>query len=277
MEEDEELKLYAINSLVASNPERVVPLLKNVIEGPNSPKLKERALFVLAMTKSDEALPVVESLATGEGNPDLQLKAIEYLGMLGGDHSQATLARIYEEGDGTVKRRVLRAYMMMGNRAGVLAAATGNAPVEVRRDAVRQLGAMGGSDELWELYRSSSSTEIKAETIRALAISGDPTRLIELARTESDPALLGDAITMLGISRKPEAAEFLIDLYGSDNGAAHKRDIIKALFIQGNAKALVGFARQETDSDLRKRIVRQLSLMQAPEATDYMMEILGQN
>ncbi len=272
----EELKLLAINSLATSDPARAVPLLEKVIEGPNSPKLKERALFVLAMTKSAEALPIVESLAKGEGNPDLQLKAIEYLGMLGGDREQKTLAEIYEGGDNQVKRRVLRAYMMTGNRAAVLAAATGNAPIEVRKDAIRQLGAMRASDELWQIFQSSTSTDIRTEVLRALAISGNPARLMELARTESDPALRSDAIKMLGMNHKPEVAEFLVKLYGSNLSPQNKEDVIKALFIQGNAKALVYLARRETDPELKKQLVRVLALMKAPEATDYMIELLEQ-
>ena len=53
---DEDLKLYAINALVNSDPERAVPLLDKLLgEAKTSPRLKERALFVLAQSRTDQA------------------------------------------------------------------------------------------------------------------------------------------------------------------------------------------------------------------------------
>ena len=51
--------------------------------------------------------------------------------------------------------------------------------------------------------------------------------------------------------------------------------IINALFIQGNAAALVDIARKETDMNLKKQVVNQLSVMHSKEANDYLMEILA--
>src|SRR5438093_1331475 len=78
---DEELKLYAINALVDSDPERAIPLLEKLLnDSKNPPRLKERALFVLARSRSDKAQEIVGRYAKGGSNPDLQLRAVEYLG-----------------------------------------------------------------------------------------------------------------------------------------------------------------------------------------------------
>ena len=52
---DEDLKLLALNSLMNSDPERSVPMLENLLKSSNSPRLKERALFVLAQSRSPKA------------------------------------------------------------------------------------------------------------------------------------------------------------------------------------------------------------------------------
>jgi hypothetical protein len=52
--------------------------------------------------------------------------------------------------------------------------------------------------------------------------------------------------------------------------------VIKSLFLQGNAKALIEIARQETDPELKQEAVKKLSLIGSKEATDYLMEILDQ-
>ena len=42
----------------------------------------------------------------------------------------------------------------------------------------------------------------------------------------------------------------------------------------GRAKSLVDLARAEKDPSLKRDIVSKLSVMKAPEATDYMLELL---
>ncbi|MGH7247667.1 MAG: tetratricopeptide repeat protein, partial [Pseudomonadota bacterium] len=76
---DEDLKLMAINSLINSDPDRTVPLLDKLLAEPkNSPKLKERALFVLAQSRSPKAREILAQYAKGGANPDVQMKAVEY-------------------------------------------------------------------------------------------------------------------------------------------------------------------------------------------------------
>jgi hypothetical protein len=53
-----------------------------------------------------------------------------------------------------------------------------------------------------------------------------------------------------------------------------RREVINSLFIHHDAKALVDLARAEKDASLKRDIVSKLSVMKAPEATDYMLELL---
>src|SRR5439155_12784505 len=79
-ENDEELKLMALNGLVQSDPDRALPLLENLLKTSTSVKLKERAIFVLAQSNSQRGKQFLEQVARGgAGNPDLQLKAISYI------------------------------------------------------------------------------------------------------------------------------------------------------------------------------------------------------
>ena len=69
-------------------------------------------------------------------------------------------------------------------------------------------------------------------------------------------------------------AETLVSIYGSDTSTDIRRAVVNALFLQHNAKALVDLARGEKDPQMKKAIVTQLSMMKAPEATDYLLELL---
>jgi hypothetical protein len=109
-ENDEELKLMALNGLVQSDPERALPLLTNLLKTSSSPKLKERALFVLAQSNSPQGKQLLEqSGARQAGNPDLQLKAISYIAATSKENRQpAAAVEIYSSSnDNQVKRAAL--------------------------------------------------------------------------------------------------------------------------------------------------------------------------
>ena len=72
---DEELKLMALRGLMNSDSERAMPIIEQMLAGPNSPKVKDRALFVLSQSNSSRARDIIGTVAKG-GNPDLQLKAM---------------------------------------------------------------------------------------------------------------------------------------------------------------------------------------------------------
>jgi hypothetical protein len=67
----------------------------------------------------------------------------------------------------------------------------------------------------------------------------------------------------------------LAAMYAQETNADNKKSIVNALFIQGNAPALVEIARKESDVNMKKTIIQQLSVMHSKEATDYLMEILS--
>ena len=73
----------------------------------------------------------------------------------------------------------------------------------------------------------------------------------------------------------PQTGQALLDIYGTDKDPAVKRNVINALFTQGNATTLVALARKETDLEMKKVIVQKLSVMGGKVATDYMLEILN--
>lgn len=273
---DEELKLLALQGLQHSDPAQAVPMLQKFLQGSQSPRLKERALFVLAQSPSPEARKVITDIARGNANPDLQRKAIQYLGTAGRGDNRQVLADIYQSSsDVDVKRQILRAYMVSGDRERVLAAATGESSPELRAEAVRQLGVMGAREELRQLYLKETTVEVKRQILQALFVGGDAQRLIELANTEANPELRRAAVRHLGTMGAARTGEALVALYQKEKDADIRRTVVQALFVQGNAESLVAIARKETDITMRREIVEKLSLMKSKVATDYLMELLG--
>jgi HEAT repeat protein len=272
---DEDLKLFAIQGLQYQDPDQAIPMLEKLLQGTSSPRLKERALFVLAQSGAPRARQLLTNFARGGSNPDLQVKAIQYLGMMGSQANRQLLGEIYASStDIDVKRQILRGFMMSGDRERVLAAATGEKSPELRGEAVRQLGMMGAQDEVWQLYQKESDPEVKERIIQALFLSGDATRLIEVASNDSNTELRRRAIQHLGMMGRQRTADSILNIYNRQSDAQVKEAAIDALFIQQNAEALVALARKETDRELKGRIVQKLGLMRSPAARDYLMELL---
>jgi HEAT repeat protein len=274
-EDDESLKMLAIQGLMNSDPERALPLLEKVLNGTGTPREKQKALFVIAQSGSPQARQILGRIANGESNPDLQRKAVEYLGMFGSSESRKTLAEVYvKTSDEGVKRAILRSYMMSGDKDDLFAAAKGEKNTDLRREAIRQLGLVHGIDELQQLYQRETSTEIKREILQAFFLAGDSKKLVEAASGEKDPELRRTAIRNLGLISSPDSAQALKTIYSKETDHNVRGEVLNAYFLQGNAAALVTIARAEKDPELKKEAVSKLSLMHSKEATDYLMEIL---
>jgi hypothetical protein len=214
---DEELKLLALRGVMQTDPDKGLPIIEKMLSGSATPRVRDRALFVLSQSRSARARDIMVNTAKNNANPELQLRAIRYLGMMGGAEDRELLAGI---------------------------------------------------------YRTASDTSVKRAILQSYFMSGNVDKIAEAARTEKDPELKRMAIRNLGMMNRPGAAETLVAIYQSDTSVESRKAVVNALFMQRNAKALVELARNEKDAQMKKEIVAKLSVMKAPEATDYLLELL---
>jgi HEAT repeat protein len=273
---DDELKLLALQSLINSDPERALPILDKVIHGNDSPKVKDRALFVLSQSNSDKAQASLLSIAKAGTDPDLQKRAIRYLGMNGKSRNRAVLKEIYiSSSSPEIKKAVFQAWMMCGAKEDVLAVAQQEKSPELRKEAIRYLGIMGGRAELRQLYKQNEDAEVKDALLQAMGIGGDVQGMAEFAQNDKDPKVRRRAVRNLGIFGGSEGRNTLVTIYNSQGDMETKKEVINALFLNGAAKQMVDLARKETNPELRKAWIQKLSLMSSPEITEYMMEVLN--
>ncbi|HET9184148.1 MAG TPA: tetratricopeptide repeat protein [Candidatus Angelobacter sp.] len=272
---DEELKLLALQSLMNAEPDKAVPMLDKIIRGNYSPRLKDKALFVLSQNSSSQAQQILLSLAKANNDPELQKRAIRYLGM-GGSRNNAVLKQIY---DGTtnvsVKKAVFQGWLMSGDKQDVLAVARTETSPELRREAIRYVGMMGGREELRAIYNSARDASTRREVVRAMLLCGDAPDLEEIVNIEKDPEVLEQAINTLGMVGGEGSMAALTKIYNSHSDLATKRRVINAMFLHGSAKEMVAMARKETNPELKRDWIQKLSLMNSPEVTEYMQEILN--
>ena len=274
---NEEMKEAALIGLMHVEDERAVPVLERFLQGTNSPRLKERALFVLAQMDSPRAAGIMAEVARGSGNPDLQAKAIQYLGIHGREENRKLLAEIYSSSNDTdVRRRILRSFMLANDKERLLQVARQESDEKLRGEAAKQLGIIHATAELRELYGSETSAAVKKQLLQGMFLAGDAEGLMQVARSETDEALQLRAVRNLGLCNNEQARPFLAELYEPGRSVAVRKEVLKAMFLAGDAEGLVEIARKEADPDLKKRAVKHLSLMNSKAATDYLLEVLEQ-
>ena len=273
---DEELKLIALRALMNSDAERAMPIIEQMLAGPNSPKVKDRALFVLSQSNSSRAREIIANVAKGASNPDLQLRAIKYLGIMGGNDNRQILADVYRaSNDPAVKRAIIRSFMVSGDRARLLGLAKGETNADLRGDAVQQLGVMGAHAELADLYSTETSVDVKKKIIQAMFVGGNADKLLELAKSEKDPTLRRTAMRNLGLMGASRTGDAIKAIYQSDTSPEIRKEAINALFLQNNGRILVELARAEKDPAMKKEMVSKMSNMgKSKEVTDYLLELL---
>jgi len=271
---DEDLKLIAIQGLLSTSPERALPLLQKIVDGPYSRRVKGQALFVLSQSPSDRAAQLIASIARGTTHPELQTEAIKYLGVAGQRHL-GLLGEVYgSTASAEVKKEIIRAYMVAGARGPISAAARSEKDPRLRAEAIRQLGVLGGTKELQEMYRTETSPDVKKTIIESIFVGGGADVLLEIARTESDQRLRANAVRTLGLMGKERTASTLVSFYRNDANDEVRRAALEGLFVQGNARALIDLAKQEKDPRWKREIVQKLSVMNSKDATDYLTSLL---
>jgi tetratricopeptide (TPR) repeat protein len=274
-ESNEDLKLFALNSLMNNDPERAIPQIEGVLKGNSSPKVKDRALFVLTQSQSPQAQQLLMTYAKGAGNPDLQLRALRYIGMSGSSDVRQQLVSIYNgSSDAEVKRQILQSLMMSRDKDALFNIAKAEKDQSLRLSAIRQLGAMRGVEQLTQLYTADSVPEVKRAIVEGLFAAQASDKLLDIVRNERDQSVRRQAVMHLAMTNAvpPDA---LLSLYTSETDTSVKRQLVNGLRAHDDAKLMIDLARKETDPQMKIYIVQQLGTMRDnKEATDYLLELL---
>ena len=146
-DDNEALKLTAMEALMAAPPERALPIARRVLEGDGSDELKERALFVLSQIDDPEATELLVDAARN-GSGEFRAEAVRMIGIGGNADALAGLAEIYAAGDEDVREAVLEAYLIADDADAVYQIALNTDSPDEFGDAVEMLGAMGATEQL---------------------------------------------------------------------------------------------------------------------------------
>jgi hypothetical protein len=154
---DEDLKILALNSLLNQDPAKAVPLLRGMLSGNQSMRVKKHALFVLAQSKSAEAQTVLNDAVMGKMGPELQRQAIQSVAVFQGKKANDTLAEVYRStSDAQIKKSVISAFFITQDAPRMVELARNEKDLELKRSIVSQLALMkdkAATDYMLELLK----------------------------------------------------------------------------------------------------------------------------
>jgi HEAT repeat protein len=288
-EEDEELKLAALQSLFESSPERAIKVAFDVLRrgSRSSIALKEGAITLLADSESAEAGVVVIEIARNETDARLRRKAVEALGEVDGPGVVDLLKELATK---STDRELARAAMRsLAEHKGpqshliLIEIARSSADMELRTIAISELGDEGDEstvDELVRLFEAEKNQEVREHILSALSQSDSPrarAKILEIARSGADIEIRKAAISLIGDNEDGQAADNLIRLYDAERDQEVKEEIISALGGIENKRALrklMEIVKSDATARLKRRAIEELGDSEDPEAAKFLEDLL---
>jgi HEAT repeat protein len=259
---DEELALAALEGLMAQPSERALPILKKVLAGTQSTLVKQRALFVLGQTNSPEARQILAQTARST-DVELRGEAIRSIGISGDKATLEALKAVYDSGTDDVKKEVLKAWHIAGQRELVFQVAMNAKSESEANEAIRMLGVMGATEELRKLADRPNAAR---GLIDAYAISGDLPSLRKIAEGNGSRELKIEAVRKMGIIQGNDSRTALRQIYSSAADAELKDAALHGLMISGDEQGLLELYRAAKNPEEKRRLLRVLSTMDGDAA-----------
>ena len=256
----EELKLAALEALIAAPADKALPLVSKVLAGNHSDEVKERALFILSQIDEPEAQATLLRIAR-EGEGELGVEAVRMIGIGGNDESLASLTAIYENGDSETREAVLEAYMIAGDKRSVFNIAV-TAEGRDFEEALDMLTVMGALEELRELR---GKTGVSEALINAYAISGDFESLRELALDGSNAERQTQAIEAMGIVGGEQVDTTLVEIYRNASSEDVREAALHGMLISGHDAGILELYRASEDPSEKKELLQMLVMTGSDE------------
>jgi tetratricopeptide (TPR) repeat protein len=270
-------KAYSLSKL-ARNAEALTTLAEMRKQFPNSSWIREVGFLELEIRQASGQAVGAEA----QVSEDMKLLALQGI-MRSDPESAIPIVEKTLAGNSSVRVKERALFVLSQSRVPrarevITGVAKGASNPDLKVAAIRYMGRTSGPEVLQaleEIYRSTSDVEVKRAVLQALYTARATDRLGSIARNEKDADLRRTAVRQLGSSNTPEGAEALRAIYVADSNAESRRAVIDALSAsRAGAPALVALARAEKDPTMKTEIVRRLSNMRAPEAREYMLELL---
>jgi hypothetical protein len=204
---DTDLRIQALGSLIRTDADRVIPMLKKIALESSNPGEARRAVFVLAQSGRQDARSTVVEVAMNGPDP-VRVAAVRELGRFGGAGLSKELLQVYTKSNNVrVKTEVVMSLGARAENVALLRIAQSESDRRLRDRAIVTLGQAGGGDQLQTLY-ARVAADAKRPIIMGLFHAGADDALIRIAERERDEALRQEVVVRLRLLGTPKALAY---------------------------------------------------------------------
>ncbi len=291
-DDEDDVRIAALNAVQQMNAERAVPLLKSVLgrRDEGSTCLRRTAVFLLSQKRSPETAKIL--LDAVRSDPDRQVRedAIFWLSQVPGEETVIALDSILRASDDPdVQEKALFAISQNRSPRGAAIlrdfAQRQSAPANLRENAIFWLGQRRSAENaefLRGLYTTLESEDLKDKVIFSVSQMGGAENyrwMMDIALNEREGIeRRKNALFWAGQSRSVDIAD-LVRLYDSMKDREMRGHLI-FVYSQRREEAaldkLFAIGKNEPDRELRKQAIFWIGQSRSPRAAQYLQELINQ-
>jgi TolA-binding protein len=292
-DDDDDIRIAALNAVLQMDPDRAVPLLKTVLarRDEKSVCLRRKAVFLVSQKRTDETSRILLDVVRSDPDREVREQGVFWLSQVPGDETVAALDSILRDPrtDSEIQEKAIFALSQHRSaRAGAMLrdfAMRRDANQDLRAKAIFWIGQTRSPENqqfLKDLYAKVDDSDLKEKIIFSLAQMGGSDNyrfLMDIAlNTKEDIELRKKALFWAGQGRSVDVAD-LVRLYDSMNDREMKEQLI-FVYSQRREDAaldkLFAIGKNDPDRELRKKAIFWIGQSRSPRAAQYLQELINQ-
>jgi HEAT repeat protein len=290
-EDNEDMKLAALNALIHMNAERAQPILRKVLarRDAGSACLRQKAVFLVAQGGGEGVEGILLETARSDPDRGVREQAVFWLSQVEGDEAVAALDSILRSSsDAGVQEKAIFALSQHDSpraRAALRSyAERPGLPSNLRERAIFWIGQSGGAENeafLRSLFGRLKDEKLREKVIFSVSQIGGAENgrwLLGLARDRSQPMeTRKHALFWAGQSGVPLAD--LAALYTTSDDRAMREQLVFVYSQREEPAAvdkLLEIARRDPDPEMRKKALFWLGQSEDPRAAKALQDIIEQ-
>ena len=291
-DDDDDIRIAALNAVLQMDPDRAVPLLKTVLDrrDEGSVCLRRKAVFLLSQKRTDETSGLLLKIVRQDPDREVREQAVFWLSQVPGDETVIALDSILRDSrDPDIQDKAIFALSQHRSaRAGATLRAfaeRADANEDLREKAIFWLGQNRSEDNaqfLKDLYKKLDNEDLKEKVIFSLSQMGGADNyrwLMDIAlNTKEDIDIRKKALFWAGQGRTVDVAD-LVRLYDSMNDREMKEQLI-FVYSQRREDAaldkLFQIGKNDPDRELRKKAIFWVGQSRSPRAAQYLQDLINQ-
>jgi len=292
-DDDDDIRIAALNAVLQMDADRAVPLLKTVLarRDAGSACLRRKAVFLVSQKRSDETSRILLDAVRNDPDKEVREQAVFWLSQVPGDETVAALDSILQDpkSDPEIQEKAIFALSQLRSprAATILCTYSGrrDRPAELREKSIFWLGQRRSAENqqcLRDLFKNLDNDDLKQKVIFSVSQMGGADNyrwLMDIALNQKeDIELRKKALFWAGQGGSVDITD-LVKLYDSMNDREMREQLI-FVYSQRREEAaldkLFQIGKTDPDRELRKKAIFWIGQSRDPRAAKYLQDLINQ-